>query len=75
MLTSSVAAVPPERHDVLFAEIKRIVAEAEAVDRALEPIAEALAQDEALEEITTLIGQELRRGRVRSRRLAAAGQA
>ncbi|MCZ7646236.1 MAG: hypothetical protein M5U26_13295 [Planctomycetota bacterium] len=64
--------VEPSRRDRLYREIKRIVDEVEAVDRALEPIGEAMAVDEALGEITDLILDELRHGKRKSRRMAVA---
>lgn len=71
MSSNTVARIPARRRDRIFAEIKRIVGEAEAIDRALEPLGEAVAQDEALEEIADLLGAEVRRTRERSRRVKA----
>jgi hypothetical protein len=55
-----VGQIPPRRRDLVFAEIKRIVSETEAVDRSLEGIGEAMALDEALEQIADLLGAEVR---------------
>ncbi len=60
MSSSQIANIPTRRRDAMFAEVKRIVNEAEAIDRAMEPLAEALAQDEALEQIADLIGAEVK---------------
>ncbi|MCK6499233.1 MAG: hypothetical protein L6Q38_07105 [Nitrospira sp.] len=72
MTAEAVTLIPPRRRDGLFAEIKRVVAEAEAVDRALEPLGEALAQDEALEEIAGLLAAEIARARRASSRRSVA---
>ncbi|MBE7462991.1 MAG: hypothetical protein HS116_05785 [Planctomycetes bacterium] len=72
MSTATLQLIPTRRRDRLFAEIKRIVGEAEAIDRALEPIGEALAQDEALEEIVDLLDAELSAAQRKSHRLKPA---
>lgn len=72
MTAASVQEIPPRRRDGLFAEIKRVVAEAEAIDRSLEPLGEAMAQDEALEEIAGLLAAEIARARRASRRSSVA---
>lgn len=68
MSSTQVSLIPARRRDKLFAEIKRVVAEAEAIDRSLEPLGEAMAQDQALEEIVDIVGAELARARRVSRR-------
>lgn len=68
MSSTQVSLIPAKRRDAVFAEIKRVVAEAEAIDRSLEPLGEAMAQDQALEEIVDIIGAELARARRVSRR-------
>lgn len=68
MTAATVQQIPPRRRDGLFAEIKRVVEEAEAIDRALEPMGEALAQDEALEEIAGLLASEIAMAKRASRR-------
>lgn len=72
MSEAALQLIPTRRRDRLFAEIKSIVGEAEAIDRALEPIGEALAQDEALEQIVALLGAELAVAQRKSRRLKPA---
>lgn len=68
MSSTQVSLIPAKRRDAVFAEIKRVVAEAEAIDRSLEPLGEAMAQDEALEEIVGLLAAEIARARRVSRR-------
>lgn len=63
MSSTQVSLIPARRRDKLFAEIKRVVAEAEAIDRSLEPLGEAVAADEALEAIMDLLGAELARAK------------
>lgn len=68
MTVEAVSQIPPRRRDRLFAQVRKIVDEAEAIDRALEPMGEALAQDEALEEIAALFGSEFARSERIARR-------
>lgn len=72
MTANTVTLIPPRRRDDLFAQIKQVVSEAEAIDRALEPLGEALAQDEALEEIAGLLASEIARAKRASRRRSVA---
>lgn len=72
MSSTQVSLIPAKRRDAVFAEIKRVVAEAEAIDRSLEPLGEALANDQALEEIVDILGAELARAKRVSRRRSVA---
>jgi hypothetical protein len=53
--------IPPKRRDSLFAEIRTLVSEIDAIDRSLAGIGEGWAIDDALAEIVTQLGGELRR--------------
>lgn len=65
MTVNALNAIPPMRRDRLFARIRKLVNEAEAVDRSLEPIGEGVACDEVLEEIVGMLRLETRRSRRR----------
>lgn len=72
MTVKALHAIPPTRRDRLFARIRKLVNETEAVDRSLEPIGEGVACDEVLEEIVGMLRTETRRSRRRmhTRRVA-----
>jgi hypothetical protein len=64
--------IPAHRRDRMFAKIRRMVNEIDAVDRSLEAVGEeGIAIDETLEAVVGLIRGEVRRVK-KSRVLAAA---
>lgn len=70
MTTKDLYALPPPARDRLFASIKGLVEESEAIDRSLEGVAEGYAVDETLELIVEELARERRASR-RTRRPAA----
>ncbi|MCZ7645682.1 MAG: hypothetical protein M5U26_10420 [Planctomycetota bacterium] len=72
MTAENVALIPPRRRDVLFTEIKRLVAEIDAQERSLGAVDEDGALiDEALEGIAEMLTAEVRRAKRQSRRRMA----
>jgi len=70
MSSTAVALIPPRRRDALFAEIRQLVNETDAVDRSLAGVGEGLAVDECLEEIADLLAGECRRARKTAKSVA-----
>jgi hypothetical protein len=72
MPTHILNLIPSRRRDRLFAKIRRLINEVDAVDRSLEGIGEqGMAIDETLEEVCALLRRESKRARKNSRRVAA----
>lgn len=71
MSSKAISLIPSRRRDEIFAEIRRIVNEIDAVDRSLEgSIGEGIAVDECLEEIAAVLGSACRRAKKLNRSAA-----
>jgi hypothetical protein len=71
MPTKLLNLIPARRRDQLFAEIRRMINEVDAQDRALEHCGEGMAIDETLEEICGLLRREAKRVKRSKRPIAA----
>lgn len=71
MTVAALETIPARRRDIVFAEIRQLVNEVEAVDRSLERLDEGWAVDDVLETIIMRFNQELRRARKKIRASAA----
>ena len=67
MTFATINQIPPKRRELVFSEIRRLVDEIDALDRALERIDESWSVDDALGEILFVLNVEMRRSKKRLR--------
>jgi hypothetical protein len=70
MTAAALDLIPASRRDAVFAEIRQLVTEVDAIDRSLAGIGEGWCIDDALSEIVIKLNAEIRQARKR-RKLAA----
>ena len=70
MPIATIEMIPANRRDIVYAEIRQLVNEVEAVDRSLDRLEEGWAVDDVLETIIIRLNQEIRRARKSRRRVS-----
>jgi len=63
MTIAALNSIPSKRRDMVYAEIRQLVNEVEAVERSLERLDEGWAIDDVLEQIIVRLNGEIRRAR------------